>query len=228
VDDPFAYIAEELGAKSYGTPKMPSGKAKRRVSLDQGKPLKVGERKVSVTAESYEEIERQEQRGESRAEAELKPRKPSVMLVAPPLLEEDEGDVEAADDQAPSEVTKEGRITGEELKREYTQAAGSVDISQDLVDLLKAFFDKMDQNGDGSVTKEEAIAFWGKNFAKVNSNSMFNEVDENGDESITWEEFLEFWKNVVSSGYDPDDVKEEVEMMLEGGSWVDFDDGRTT
>ena len=41
-------------------------------------------------------------------------------------------------------------------------------------------------------------------------------------------EFLEFWKNVVASGYDQDDILEEVEMMLEGGSWVDFDDGRTT
>ena len=27
----------------------------------------------------------------------------------------------------------------------------------------------MDTNGDGSVTKEEAIAFWGSNFAKVSA-----------------------------------------------------------
>ena len=33
---------------------------------------------------------------------------------------------------------------------------------------------------------------------------------------------------VVGSGYSQDDVKEEVQMMLEGGSWVDFNDGRTT
>ena len=70
--------------------------------------------------------------------------------------------------------------------------------------------------------------FWGKNFAKVNANSMFNEVDENGDEAISWDEFLAFWKNVVGSGYSQDDILEEVQMMLEGGSWVDFDDGRTT
>ena len=33
----------------------------------------------------------------------------------------------------------------------------------------QSFFDKMDTNGDGSVTKEEAIAFWGSNFAKVSA-----------------------------------------------------------
>jgi hypothetical protein len=57
---------------------------------------------------------------------------------------------------------------------------------------------------------------------------MFNEVDENGDEAISWDEFYAFWQNVVGSGYDEEELCEEVEMMLEGGSWVDFDDGRTT
>ena len=125
----------------------------------------------------------------------------------------------------------------------------------------------MDIDGDGSVTKDEAIKFWGKNFAKVNANSMFNEVDEDGNGSVTWDEFTDFWKNVVGSGcarlavfgesgwchassfvrtsifrfgvhsptrcrppgrYSEEDLIEEVEMMLEGGSWVDFNDGRTT
>ena len=42
------------------------------------------------------------------------------------------------------------------------------------------------------------------------------------------EEFLAFWKNVVGSGYSQEDILEEVQMMIDGGSWVDFDDGRTT
>lgn len=46
--------------------------------------------------------------------------------------------------------------------------------------------------------------------------------------SVTWDEFTAFWKNVVGSGYSQEDLIEEVEMMLEGGSWVDFNDGRTT
>lgn len=57
---------------------------------------------------------------------------------------------------------------------------------------------------------------------------MFNEVDEDGNGNITWPEFLDFWTNVAANGYSQDDLEEEVEMMMEGGSWVDFDDGRTT
>ena len=116
---------------------------------------------------------------------------------------------------------------GETLPREYKRA-DQVSIRPEVQEALKQFFEKLDQNHDGTVTKEEAIAFWGKNFAKVNTKSMFNEVDEDGNEEISWDEFLEFWKNVVGSGYDQDDILEEVQMMLEGGSWVDFDDGRTT
>ena len=93
---------------------------------------------------------------------------------------------------------------------------------------LREFFAKLDRDNDGSVEKDEAIAFWGKNFAKINANSMFNEVDADGNNSISWDEFYAFWKNVVGSGYSEDDLLEEVEMMIEGGSWVDFDDGRTT
>ena len=101
-------------------------------------------------------------------------------------------------------------------------------LSEQLEKKLKSFFDKMDADGNGEVSKDEAIQFWGNNFAKVNATSMFNEVDEDGNGSVTWDEFLSFWQNVAGSGYDQDDLEEEVDMMLEGGSWVDFNDGRTT
>ena len=115
----------------------------------------------------------------------------------------------------------------EELNREF-QRSDEVELPETLAKKLKAFFDKMDADGNGEVTKEEAVAFWGTNFAKVNAKSMFNEVDEDKSESITWDEFLAFWKNVVASGYSKEDLEEEVDMMIEGGSWVDFNDGRTT
>ena len=57
---------------------------------------------------------------------------------------------------------------------------------------------------------------------------MFIVVDEDGDGSVTWDEFFAFWKNVLGSGYSEEDLIEEVDMMMEGGAWVDFDDGRTT
>jgi len=117
--------------------------------------------------------------------------------------------------------------TGEELQRSFTKKE-EIALKPSLEQMLKSFFDKMDLDGDGSVTKEEAVKFWGTNFAKVNATAMFNEVDEDGNESIDWHEFVAFWKNVVGSGYSEEDLEEEVEMMLEGGSWVDFNDGRTT
>lgn len=116
--------------------------------------------------------------------------------------------------------------SGEDLKREYVTK--DVELKPELQRKLRGFFDKMDSDKNGFVDKQEAIAFWGKNFAKVNAQSMFNEVDEDGNERISWDEFYKFWQNVVGSGYPEDDVMEEVDMMLEGGSWVDFNDGRTT
>jgi len=112
------------------------------------------------------------------------------------------------------------------LTRNFAKGEGK--LTPALESLLKQFFDKMDADGNGEVSKDEAVQFWGKNFAKLNAQSMFNEVDEDGNGNISWAEFLEFWKNVASSGYSQDDLEEEVQMMIEGGSWVDFDDGRTT
>jgi len=129
-------------------------------------------------------------------------------------------------------VKKEGDSAGavvgdDQLSRAYTTSE-NVELPPDLDAKLKTFFDKMDADGNGEVSKAEAVAFWGKNFAKVNAQSMFNEVDEDGNESISWVEFRKFWQNVIGSGYPVDDITEEVDMMLEGGSWVDFNDGRTT
>jgi hypothetical protein len=124
-----------------------------------------------------------------------------------------------------------GGVVGGPLSEEglaHTFEKKDATLSAELEAKLKTFFDKMDIDGDGNITKEEAIKFWGKNFAKVNANSMFHEVDEDGNQQITVDEFMSFWRNVIASGYPEEDVLEEVDMMMEGGSWVDFNDGRTT
>jgi len=64
------------------------------------------------------------------------------------------------------------------LRSEYVKAEG--ELSQELETMLKTFFDKMDDDKNGEVSYDEAVKFWGKNFAKVNAKSMFNEVDEDG------------------------------------------------
>ena len=55
-----------------------------------------------------------------------------------------------------------------------------------------------------------------------------NQVDVNKNGEVDKDEWLDFWKNVLAHDYPADDLLEEVGMMLEGGSWVDFNDGRTT
>ncbi len=89
-------------------------------------------------------------------------------------------------------------------------------------------FDKIDDDGNGEITHEEAKKFWSKNFAKVNTQAMFNEVDDDGSGTVSFAEWIGFWENVIKSNYKEDDLLEEIDMIIEGGSWVDFDDDRTT
>jgi len=101
-------------------------------------------------------------------------------------------------------------------------------LSDGVFNKVKALFDKIDDDGNGEITKDEANKFWKKNFAKVNAQAMFNEVDDEGDGAVTFAKWIAFWENVVNSGYNEEDLLEELDSIIEGGSWVDFDDNRTT
>lgn len=108
------------------------------------------------------------------------------------------------------------------------QKTSKVVLGSTLDTLLTEMFEKMDSDKSRTVTKEEAIKFWGKNFAKINAGAMFNEVDTDKDNELTLEEWKAFWLNVLAHGYEEAEVVEEVQSMMNGGSWVDWDDGRTT
>ena len=75
-------------------------------------------------------------------------------------------------------------------------------------------FKKMDLDGNQEITKEEAVSFWGKNFAKVNANAMFNEVDSDNSKTISRQEFMDFWQQVKNSGYSDEDILTELDSML--------------
>ena len=48
-----------------------------------------------------------------------------------------------------------------------------------------------------------------------------------GNGSVTYAEWVDFWKNVVAQPeYLEEDVIEEIDSIIEGGSWVDWNDGR--
>lgn len=93
---------------------------------------------------------------------------------------------------------------------------------------VKTLFEKIDADQNGEITKEEATRFF-KSFPKVSAQAMFNEVDDDDSGGITFNEWIAFWENVISQPtYEEDDICEELDNILEGGSWVDFNDGRTT
>mmetsp|Transcript_58056 Transcript_58056/g.155454 ORF Transcript_58056/g.155454 Transcript_58056/m.155454 type:complete len:134 (-) Transcript_58056:83-484(-) len=101
-------------------------------------------------------------------------------------------------------------------------------LTQPTKDKLEELFGKMDLDKSGDINLKEAVSFWGQNFAKVNAAAFFNEVDTNENTSISLPEYIGFWANVKKNGYTEDEILEEVENMLSGGSWVDWKDGRTT
>ena len=103
-----------------------------------------------------------------------------------------------------------------------------VTLSEPILQKVNMFFKKLDSDGNGSISREEALAFWKKNFARLNASAMFKEVDQDGNGEVDVDEWILFWKNVIAHGYDEDELIEEIDMMMEGDAWVDFDDGRQT
>jgi rubredoxin len=86
-------------------------------------------------------------------------------------------------------------------------------------------FKKMDLDGNNEITLEEAVTFWGRNFAKVNANAMFNEVDTDKSKTISKQEFMDFWQQVKNSGYTDEDILAELDSMLDAKEeWVCTDE----
>lgn len=101
-------------------------------------------------------------------------------------------------------------------------------LTKETWDKLEKLFRLMDQDGSNAVTREEARAFFKGAFSNLSADAMFNEVDVDGSGAITSEEFVKFWSQVRSSGYKEQDILDEVSELIEGGTWVDWKDGRDT
>jgi len=91
---------------------------------------------------------------------------------------------------------------------------------------LEELFRKMDPDGSNAVDREEAKAFFKGKFGKISADAMFNEVDQDASGAIDAEEFVSFWISVRRNGYKEQDILDELDMLLEGGAWVDWKDGR--
>eukprot|EP00439_Symbiodinium_sp_Y106_P004186 s9597_g1.t1 len=104
-------------------------------------------------------------------------------------------------------------------------SAGMRTLSAEGKSKVEELFDKMDKDTSGTITKEEAHKFF-SSFAKVNAKAMFDEVDDDGNGSITKAEWVGFWNQVRAAGYSNDQILEELELMTDGGDWVNWKDGK--
>lgn len=119
-------------------------------------------------------------------------------------------------------------LTPEQQETAIANCTEDDTLPESIIAKLTTFFQKLDVDNDKSITKEEATSHWGKNFAKINASAMFNEVDVDGDGKVTIDEWFAFWQNVLRHGYTSEEVEEELDELVQGGSWVDFNDGRAT
>jgi len=101
-------------------------------------------------------------------------------------------------------------------------------LSQEVWDKLEEFFKKMDPDGSNAVSRDEARAFFKGAFGKMSADAMFNEVDVDGSGAIDSDEFIKFWLAVKKNGYKEEDIMNELNELVEGGAWVDWNDGRDT
>ena len=153
---------------------------------------------------------------------------PAAAATIAPAASAPSADPEDDDDELDVPVIP-SRLTDTPVEPAYSGGTSNKQLLSDaLFTKVKILFDKMDIDNNGEITKDEAQLFWGTNFAKVNAQAMFNEVDVDGNTTITFAEWVGFWENVRSSNYDEDDLIGEIEEIIQGGSWVDFDDNRTT
>mmetsp|Transcript_55261 Transcript_55261/g.87640 ORF Transcript_55261/g.87640 Transcript_55261/m.87640 type:complete len:140 (+) Transcript_55261:94-513(+) len=102
-----------------------------------------------------------------------------------------------------------------------------VPMSAELTSAVEDLFDTMDADGDKQLTKAEADKHFKTKFGHLSAQAMFNEVDDDGNEKITRDEFIDFWTQVKNSGYEEDDLLEEVKNIKKGEGWVDFNDDRS-
>eukprot|EP00440_Ansanella_granifera_P019270 gb/GFBE01020933.1/.p1 GENE.gb/GFBE01020933.1/~~gb/GFBE01020933.1/.p1 ORF type:complete len:387 (+),score=69.06 gb/GFBE01020933.1/:1-1161(+) len=95
-------------------------------------------------------------------------------------------------------------------------------LSSSTWQLCQELFIRIDGDGNGSITRLEAKEFFGCYLKKISVDIIFGGMDEDGDGFLTGQEFMDFWLSVKKSGHSEAQIREEIQDILEGGSWVQF------
>eukprot|EP00343_Euplotes_focardii_P002412 CAMPEP_0205807164 /NCGR_PEP_ID=MMETSP0205-20121125/10863_1 /ASSEMBLY_ACC=CAM_ASM_000278 /TAXON_ID=36767 /ORGANISM="Euplotes focardii, Strain TN1" /LENGTH=86 /DNA_ID=CAMNT_0053081059 /DNA_START=101 /DNA_END=362 /DNA_ORIENTATION=+ len=75
-----------------------------------------------------------------------------------------------------------------------------------------------------TIDREEAIAYWGKTYAKINAKELFNSVDFYNDGEISYDEWVDFWQIVKGAGHSDEEIQEELQNLKDKEAWVGFND----
>eukprot|EP00931_Biecheleriopsis_adriatica_P063963 TRINITY_DN38843_c0_g1_i1.p1 TRINITY_DN38843_c0_g1~~TRINITY_DN38843_c0_g1_i1.p1 ORF type:complete len:570 (-),score=107.02 TRINITY_DN38843_c0_g1_i1:16-1725(-) len=119
-------------------------------------------------------------------------------------------------------------------KRDHSPAVGmpfpkrplTCKLSPHAWKVIEQLFHMMDADNSNAVTREEASAFFKGTFSKLSTTALFNEVDVDRSGAITGDEFIGFWLQVLSAGYKEKDILNEVDMLMEGAAWCNWQDSR--
>ena len=95
-----------------------------------------------------------------------------------------------------------------------------------LFEKVDQLFKLIDIDDSKTIDREETLKFWSSNFAKINSTVLFDQVDTNGDGEIQYNEWIDFWRIEYDSGYSEEEISNELENIINGGSWVKFETNR--
>ena len=95
-----------------------------------------------------------------------------------------------------------------------------------LFEKVDQLFKLIDIDDSKTIDRDETLKFWSSNFAKINSTVLFDQVDTNGDGEIQYNEWIDFWRIVYDSGYSEEEISDELENIINGGSWVKFETNR--
>ena len=98
------------------------------------------------------------------------------------------------------------------------------ELTDEAITLIDEIFKEIDTDGSHSIDREEAVKYWGKNFAKINAAEFFNNVDINNDGTVEYDEWVDFWQVVKGMGHTDDEILEELQNLKDKEAWVGFSD----
>merc|ERR1711976_541608 len=94
------------------------------------------------------------------------------------------------------------------------------ELSEEAKNYLMKIFHKIDENNNLVIDRVETFKFWSENFPKINTSEIFHDVDKNKDNKISATEWIDFWTCVLNSGYNENEIRQELEKLEDGESWV--------